>query len=125
MMEDEYVRKDYHDATMREIKALMDRNLAKQEAMNAEMNARIDAMAAKQETLYTEIRGEIKNIHTRIDGVVDTFSVAINDLKDRIDDVKDRVNDIETGQSNALARWGIAIAVFVGIMQVAVAWFMK
>ena len=106
-MEDEYVRKDYHDATMREIKALMDRNLAKQEAMNA-----------RQEARFTEIQGEIKNIHTRIDGVVDTFSVAINDLKDRIDDIK-------TSQTNGFARWGIAIAVFVGIMQVAVAWFMK
>ena len=110
-MEDEYVRKDYHDATMREIKALMDRNLAKQEAMNAATNARLEA-------IHTEIRGEIKNIHTRIDGVVDTFSVAINDLKDRIDDIK-------TSQTNGFARWGIAIAVFVGIMQVAVAWFMK
>ena len=69
-MEDEYVRKDYHDATMREIKALMEANLAKQEAMNA------------------EIKGDIKNINTRIDGVVDTFSVAINDLKERIDDIK-------------------------------------
>lgn len=110
-MEDEYVRKDYHDATMREIKALMERNLAKQEAMNSELNARL-------ETRYTEIQGEIKNIHTRIDGVIDTFSVAINDLKDRIDDIK-------TSQANGFARWGIAIAVFVGIMQVAVAWFMK
>ena len=54
-MSEEFVRKDYHDATVHEIKALMERNLAKQEAMNA------------------DIRGEIKNIHTRIDGVIDTF----------------------------------------------------
>ena len=99
-MEGEYVRKDYHDATMREIKALMEANLAKQEAMNA------------------EIKGDIKNIHTRIDGVVDTFSVAINDLKDRIDDIK-------TSQSNGFARWGIAVALFVGIVQVAVALLLK
>ena len=99
-MEGEYVRKDYHDATMREIKALMEANLAKQEAMNA------------------EIKGDIKNIHTRIDGVVDTFSVAINDLKDRIDDIK-------TSQSNGFARWGIAVALFVGIVQVALALLLK
>ena len=106
-MEDEYVRKDYHDEAIRRMEVLMERNLAKQEAMNA-----------RQEARFTEIQGEIKNIHTRIDGVVDTFSVAINDLKDRIDDIK-------TSQTNGFARWGIAIAVFVGIMQVAVAWFMK
>ncbi|MBQ2616147.1 MAG: hypothetical protein IJG51_07440 [Synergistaceae bacterium] len=99
-MEDEYVRKDYHDATMREIKALMEANLAKQEAMNA------------------EIKGDIKNINTRIDGVVDTFSVAINDLKERIDDIK-------TSQSNGFARWGIAVALFIGIVQVTVALLLK
>ena len=81
-MEDEYVRKDYHDATMREIK------------------------------------GDIKNINTRIDGVVDTFSVAINDLKERIDDIK-------TSQSNGFARWGIAVALFIGIVQVTVALLLK
>ena len=106
-MEDEYVRKDYHDATMREIKALMDRNLAKQEAMNA-----------RQEARFTEIQGEIKNIHTRIDGVVDTFSVAINDLKDRIDDIK-------TSQANGFARWGIIVALVVGVVQVLVSLLLK
>ncbi len=65
-MSEDFVRKDYHDETIRRIEALMERNLAKQEAMNA------------------EIKGEIKNLHTRIDGVIDTFSVAINDLKDTI-----------------------------------------
>ena len=106
-MEDEYVRKDYHDATMREIKALMDGNLAKQEAMNA-----------RQEARFTEIQGEIKNLNTRIDGVVDTFRVAINDLKERIGDIK-------TSQSNGFARWGIAVALFVGIVQVTVALLLK
>ena len=113
-MEDEYVRKDYHDATMREIKALMDGNLAKQEAMNAKQ----EAMNARQEARFTEIQGEIKNLNTRIDGVVDTFRVAINDLKERIGDIK-------TSQSNGFARWGIAVALFVGIVQVTVALLLK
>ena len=101
-MEDEYVRKDYHDETIRRMEVLMERNLAKQEAMNAEINARVDAMSAKQEAIYTEIRGEIRNIHTRIDGVVDTFSVAINDIKE--------------SQSNSLTRWGIIVAIVVGVV---------
>ena len=99
-MSDEFVRKDYHDATMREIKALMERNMARQEA------------------LITEIRGEIKNIHTRIDGVVDTFSVAINDVKERIDDLKQ-------SQSNGFAKWGIITAVTVGVVQVTLTLLLK
>ena len=110
-MSDEFVRKDYHDATMREIKALMERNMAKQEAMIAKSNAR-------QEALITEIRGEIKNIHTRIDGVVDTFSVAINDVKERIDDLKQ-------SQSNGFAKWGIITAVTVGVVQVTLTLLLK
>ena len=106
-MEDEYVRKDYHDETIRRIEVLMERNLAKQEAMNA-----------RQEARYTEIQGEIKNLHTRIDGVVDTFSVAINDLKERLDDIKG-------SQSNELTRWGIIVALVVGVVQVAVALLLK
>lgn len=94
-MSEEYVRKDYHDATMREIKAIMERNLAKQEAMNA-----------KQEAMNAEIRGEIKNLHTQIDGVIDTFSVAINDIKD--------------SQASNLTRWGIIVAIVVGVVQVAI-----
>ena len=99
-MTEEYVHKDYHDATMREIKALMDSNLAKQEAL-----------IAKQDAIYAEIKGEIKNIHTRIDGVIDTFSVAINDIKE--------------SQSNGLTRWGIIVAVVVGVIQVAITLFMR
>ena len=106
-MEDEYVRKDYHDETIRRIEVLMERNLAKQEAMNA-----------RQEARFTEIQGEIKNLHTRIDGVVGTFSVAINDLKDRIDDIK-------TSQSNGFARWGIIVALVVGTVQVAVSLLLR
>jgi len=99
-MSEEYVRKDYHDETIRRIEALMERNLAKQEAMNA------------------EIKGEIKNLHTRIDGVIDSFSIAINDLKERIDDIK-------AGQSNGFAKWSIIVAAIVGTVQVIIALLLK
>lgn len=83
-MNGEYVRKDYHDETIKRMEVLMERNLAKQEAMNA------------------EIRDEIKNIHTHIDGVIDTFSVARNDIKEN--------------QSNTLTRWRIIVAIVVGVV---------
>ena len=84
-MSDELVRKDLHDANMAEIKALM------------------AASEARHEKLSVELQGEIKNLHTRIDGVIDTFSVAINEA-----------------QSQTLAKWAIGVAVLVGIVQVVV-----
>ncbi|MBQ9574956.1 MAG: hypothetical protein IJR27_06740 [Synergistaceae bacterium] len=113
-MNEEYVRKDYHDVTMREIKALMDANLAKQDANMAKQ----EALNAKQETMYTEIKGDIKNINTRIDGVVDTFTVAINDMKERLDDIK-------VGQSLNVAQLGIVVAIVVCVVQVAVSLLMR
>ena len=87
-MSDEFVRKDLHDANMAEIKALM------------------AASEARHEKLSVELQGEIKNLHTRIDGVIDTFSVAINDMKE--------------AQNQTLAKWAIGVAVLVGIVQVVV-----
>lgn len=92
-MSEEFVRQDYHDATMREIKALMERNIA------------------QHRELTVELRGEIKNLHTRIDGVIDTFGVAIDDIKEK--------------QNQTLAKWAIAVAVIVGIVQIAVSFFLK
>lgn len=117
-MSEEFVRKDYHDATMREIKALMEANLAKQDAMNAKQEAMYTEAIAKQNAMNAEIKGEIKNLHTRIDGVIDSFSIAINDLKERIDDIK-------AGQSNGFAKWSIIVAAIVGTVQVIIALLLK
>ncbi len=110
-MSEEFVRKDYHDETIRRIEALMERNLAKQEAMNAKQEAMYTEATAKQEAMYAEIKGEIKNLHTRIDGVIDRFSIAINDLKD--------------SQASNLTRWAIIVAVLVGVVQITITLFLK
>ena len=95
MSEGEYVRKDVYDANSRRLEALMAKTLAEQKAMNA------------------EIRGELKNIHTRIDGVIDSFGIAIDGINTRLDDMKDN-------QSQRLTFWGIIVAVVVGVVQVAI-----
>ena len=92
-MSEEFVRKDYHNSTMREIKALMERNIA------------------QHRELTVELRGEIKNLHTRIDGVIDTFGVAIDDIKEK--------------QNHTLTKWGIIVAIVVGVVQIAISFFMK
>ena len=99
-MSDNFVRKDLHDANMAEIRALM-----------AASEARHEKIAAEIHTEVNDVKGELKNINTRIEGIVDTFSVAINNINDRIDDIKN-------SQSSSLAKWGIAIALFVGVVQV-------
>lgn len=117
-MSEEFVRKDYHDETIRRIEALMERNLAKHDAMNAKQEAMYREATARQDAMSAEIKGEIKNLHTRIDGVIDSFSIAINDLKERIDDIK-------AGQSNGFAKWAIIVAAIVGTVQVIVALLLK
>ena len=62
----------------------------------------VTEMRRDNDNLRLEIRGELKNINTRI-----------NALDKRIDDLKD-------AQSHNLAYWGIAVALFVGAVQVVV-----
>lgn len=99
IMSDDFVRKDLHDANMAEIRALMAASEAQHQRIATEIKADSD-------TFRAEFRGEIKNLHTRIDGVIDTFSVAINDMKE--------------AQSQTLAKWAIGVAVLVGVVQVVV-----
>ena len=100
MSEGDYVRKDVYDANSQRLEALMQSTLSKQETMNA------------------EIRGELKNIHTRIDGVIDSFGIAVDGINTRLDDMKDT-------QSQRLTMWGIIVAVVVGVVQVAITLIFK
>ena len=106
-MEDEYVRKDYHDETIRRIEVLMERNFAKQETMNV-----------KQEAMNTELLMEIKNLRAHIDDASSKFVASINDLMDR-------VSNLKTSQSNGFTRWGIIVALVVGTVQVAVSLLLR
>ena len=51
------------------------------------------------------------NLHTRIDGVIDTFGVAIDDIKEK--------------QNHTLTKWGIIVAIVVGVVQIAISLFMN
>ena len=100
MNESEYVKKDVYDANSQRLEALMEKTLAEQKAMNA------------------EIRGELKNIHTRIDGVIDSFGIAVDGINTRLDDLKDN-------QSQRLTFWGIVVAIAVCIVQVVISVVLK
>ena len=54
-----------------------------------------------------------KKIDEKFEHVTDTLSVAINSVNQRID-------DLQTAQSKSLAKWGIGVAIIIGMFQVAV-----
>ncbi len=94
-MSDEFLRRDVHEANLAEIKALMQANLSEFKKIAAEMKC------------------DNTEINARLEGVIDTFSVAINDINSRIDDMKDN-------QSQTLSKWAIAIAILVGAVQIVI-----
>ena len=53
----------------------------------------------------------------KIEHVTDTLTVAINSVNQRID-------DLQNTQSKSLAKWGIGVAVAIGIFQAAVSVFL-
>ena len=99
-MENEYVRQDTFEATMREIRALMAASEARHEKLAAEIKA-------DSENFKSEICGEIKTINARIDGI------------------NLRLEDIKNFQNQSLAKWGLLIAICVGFVQVIVALALK
>lgn len=103
-MNEDFVRKDLYNANLQSMKDMMNLHAQK-------LNAVVESSLAKQETMNAEIKGEIKNLHTRIDGVIDTFGVAIDDIKEK--------------QNQTLAKWAIAVAIIVGVIQIAVSLFFK
>ena len=100
MNESEFVRNDVFHANMERMETLMERNLAKQEA------------------IASEIKGNMKALDTKIEGVIDKFSVTINGINSRIDDMRDN-------QAQGLTKWGIIVALVVGLVQVSISLFMK
>ncbi len=83
---------ELHDAQLKRLEALIERNLARQEAIAANMRTDIGELKSEM----GELRGEIKAVHAKIDGLED--SIALTNM---------RINDLKNQQSNTLARWGI------------------
>lgn len=103
MDNEKYVTKEVHDLHVARLEAIMEKNLAKHEAIATEIKNNF-------KTFQTEIRGDIKAINTRIDSI-----------NNRFDDMNVRISDIGNKQAYALSKWGIIIAVIIGLGQVAAA----
>ena len=102
-MSEEYVRKDVYDANMAEIRALM------------------AASEARHEAIATRIEGRLNTLEAKVEGFADTFSVAINNINDRIDDM-----NAKQGRSLNLMTLAITIAgVLIAAVQLFIAFFGK
>ena len=124
-----YVTLELHNTQLERIEALIERNLARQEAIAANtradfaeikgdlktLNAKVDGI---EKTLNARIDGLEKRVDARIDGLEKKVDARIDGLEDAIAMTNMRIDDLKSQQSNTLTRWGIIIAVGVCVVQV-------
>ncbi|MBQ7216968.1 MAG: hypothetical protein IJS39_13410 [Synergistaceae bacterium] len=103
----QYVTIELHDAQLERLEALIERNLARQEAIAANMRADI-----------AELKGDIKALDAKVDGVEKKMDARFEGVMDAIALTNTRIDDLQTKQSKSLTKWGIIIAVIVGVVQV-------
>mgnify|MGYP002624343468 CR=1 FL=1 len=124
-----YVTLELHDAQLERIVALIERNLARQEAIAANMRADISELKGELKAINAKVDGLEKKFDARIDGLEKKVDARIDGLEKkvdaRIDGLEDaiamtnmRIDDLKSQQSNTLTRWGIIIAVGVCVVQV-------
>ena len=114
----QYVTIELHDAQLERLEALIERNLARQEAIAANMRADIAAVRGDIKENIAELKGDIKELHAKVDGVEKKMDARFEGVMDAIALTNTRIDDLQAKQSNSLAKWGIIIAVTVGIVQV-------
>lgn len=82
------------------------------------MNEHLNSMNERITSTNERISHVEKLFDEKLEHVTDTLTVAINNLDNRITDMKE---DLKHEQNKSIAKLGIAIAVFVGAVPVAVA----
>ena len=120
--EKQYVTIELHDAQLERLEALIERNLARQEAIAANMRADIAAVRGDLKADITEIKGDLKADIAEVKGDVKALDAKVDarfeGVMDAIALINTRIDDLQTKQSNSLTKWGIIIAVTVGVVQV-------
>ncbi len=91
MNEEIFVRKDLHDANMAEIRALMAASEARHERIAADIHTENEKLRGefrveneKLRVDFERLRGDVKALNEKVEGFADTFTVAIQSLKDSI-----------------------------------------
>ena len=91
--ERQYVTLELHDAQLGRIEALIERNLARQEAIASKLDGQINVLDAK------------------IDGIEKKMDARFEHLEDAIAAIRERVDDLNSKKSNSIALWAIFAAV--------------
>lgn len=113
-----------NDFRMKRIEAIMEKNMA-------DVNAAINLLAEKTQHGFNLLNERISKVNDRItatneridhvekffnekiEHVTDTLTVAINGVNQRID-------DMQTEHNKSLTKWGIGVAIAIGLFQAAV-----
>ena len=112
--EPEYVTLEIHNLQLERIELLMERNLARQEAIASEMKAQMGELKGEIGTL----RGEVKALDTKIDSVERRLDARIDGLQDSLAITNMRIEDLKSSQSIKLSKWGILVAVGICALQI-------
>ena len=133
VQDNEYVTREIHDLQLERIELLIERNMARQEAIAAGLRADIAELRGKVDGLEKKvderINGLEKKVDERINGLEKKVDERINGLEKkvdaRIDGIMDaitltniRIDDLKSAQSNNIAKWGIIIAVGICAVQI-------
>ena len=100
VQDNEYVTREIHDLQLERIELLIERNMARQEAIAAGLRADIAELRGK-------VDGLEKKVDARIDGIMDAITLT-----------NIRIDDLKSAQSNNIAKWGIIIAVGICAVQI-------
>lgn len=114
----QYVTIELHDAQLERLKALIERNLARQEAIYANLRTDIAELKGELKADIAEVRGDIKELHAEVKGVEKTLNARIDGVMDAVALTNTRIDDLQAKQSSFLAKLWIIIAVTVGVVQV-------
>ena len=87
-----YVTLELHNTQLERIEALIERNLARQEAIAANMRADIGELKGEIKAVHARIDCLEKKVDTSIDGVEKTLNARIDGLEKKIDA---RIDDLE------------------------------
>ena len=109
--DNEYVTREIHDLQLERIELLIERNMARQEAIAAGLRADIAELRGKVDGLEKKVDERINGLEKKVDARIDGIMDAITLTNIRIDDLK-------SAQSNNIAKWGIIIAVGICAVQI-------
>ena len=126
--ERQYVTLELHDAQLGRIEALIERNLARQEAIASDIRGEIRELRGEIKALDVKIDGVEQKLNSKIDGVEQKLNSKIDGVEKRletkIDGVMDavaitnsRIDDLNNKKSNNIALWAIAAAVGICAFQ--------